>query len=293
MTSSALPTSTSHDGGEAVSPGPETLVIEAQSGWSRLNLADLWRYRELIYFMTWRDIKVRYKQTVLGAAWAIVQPVVNMIVFSVIFGRIAHLPSSGIPYPLFTFTALLPWTYFAYVLQQSGNSLVNNANMISKVYFPRLVLPLATLLAGLVDFVLALLVLVALMLWYHIYPGVDALFLPLFLLLTMVTALGAGTWFAALSVKYRDVKYVLPVVLQVWLYASPVAYSAGLVKGKFAVFYLLNPLAGVIDGFRWCLIGVGGPPRLGLVVAICVTAVLLSTGLLYFSQMEHEFADVI
>jgi lipopolysaccharide transport system permease protein len=271
----------------------EQVVIEPTRGWAALKFREIWRYRELLYFLTWRDIKVRYKQTALGVAWAIIQPVVDMVVFTLIFGHVAHLPSEGVPYPIFTFAALLPWTYFAYVMQQSGNSLVYNANMVSKVYFPRLALPISTGLAGLLDFAIAFVVLIGMMLFYHIHPGIQVLLLPLFLLLAIAVALGVGIWLAALNVEYRDVKYVLPLLTQVWLYASPVAYSASLVKGKLAIIYALNPMAGVIQGFRWTVLGVGKAPGLSLVPSVAVTLLLLVGGLFYFRRMEQTFADVI
>jgi lipopolysaccharide transport system permease protein len=268
-------------------------VIQPTHGWASLHLAELWRYRELVFFLTWRDIRVRYKQTALGAAWAIVQPVVTMVIFTLVFGRVAHLPSAGVPYQVFTFAALLPWTYFSYVLQQSGNSLVANANMISKVYFPRLVLPLSTALAGLVDFSIALVVFGVMMAVYHVHVDLRVLTLPLFLLLAIVTSLGAGLWLSALSVKYRDVKYLLPFLTQVWLFGSPIAYSANLVQGKLSVLYALNPLVAVIAGFRWALLGSGSPlgwtvlPSAGMAIAVFMS------GLFYFRRMEQTFADVI
>lgn len=269
------------------------VVIEPSHGLVKLNLRDLWRYRDLLYILAWRDVKVRYKQTALGAGWAIIQPVFNMIIFTLIFGHVAHLPSDGVPYAVFTLTALLPWTYFAYVLTQSGESLVENARMITKVYFPRLVLPVAAALAGLVDFVISFVVLVGLMLFFHVHPGVGVVFLPFFLLLAVVAGLSAGIWLSALNVKYRDVRYALPFLTQVWLYASPVAYSAGLVKGPLAIVYALNPMAGVIGGFRWALLGVGSAPGLSLVLSVVTTLLLLVGGLVYFRRMEQTFADLV
>jgi lipopolysaccharide transport system permease protein len=271
----------------------EPTVIKPSRGWTALQLGELWRYRELVYFLTWRDIKVRYKQTALGAAWAIIQPLATMIVFTLIFGRIAHLPSEGVPYPVFTFAALLPWTYFAYVLQQSGNSLISNANMLSKVYFPRLALPLSTGLAGLVDFAIAFCVFLVMMFFYHLHPGIRLITLPLFLLLAIVTAMGVGLWLSALSVAYRDVKYAIPFLLQVWLYASPVAYAAQLVTGKYSVLYSVNPMAGVIEGFRWALLGTSRPPGLSIVPSIVASCVLLISGLYYFKRVERTFADIV
>lgn len=278
-----------------VVPAPqlERTVIEPTRGWAALKLAELWRYRELIYYLTWRDIKVRYKQTGLGVAWAILQPVTQMIIFTVIFGRVARLPSEGIPYPIFTFSALLPWTYFSYVLQQSGGSLVGNASMISKIYFPRLVLPTSSALSGLMDFCIAFTVLIGMMVYYHVHPHVTMLLLPLFLLLAVVTALGVGIWLSALSVEYRDVKYILPVLTQLWMFASPVAYSARLVKGKMAILYALNPMSGVIQGFRWALLGAGRPPGVSLILPAAIAVIILVSGLFYFRRMEQTFADVV
>jgi lipopolysaccharide transport system permease protein len=277
------------DGGGAA----PTVVIQPSRGLAALNLRDLWRYRDLLYILAWRDVKVRYKQTALGAAWAIIQPVVNMVIFTVIFGHVAHLPSNGVPYAVFTLAALLPWTYFSYVLTQSGESLVGNANMISKVYFPRLVLPVSAALAGLVDFAVAFIVLAGMMLFFHVHLGIGLLFLPFFLLLAIAAALSVGIWLSALNVKYRDVRYTLPFITQVWLYASPVAYSAGLVKGKLALVYALNPMAGVIEGFRWALLGVGPTPGLNLLPSVAVTLLLLFSGLVYFRRMEQTFADMV
>ena len=273
--------------------GASTVVIQPSHGRVAINLHDLWRYRDLLYILAWRDVKVRYKQTALGAAWAIIQPVFNMFVFTIIFGHVAHLPSEGVPYALFTLTALLPWTYFAYVLMESGESLVENGRMISKVYFPRLVLPVSAALAGLVDFAVAFAVLIGLMLIYHVHPGMGVVLLPLFLLFAIAAGLAFGVWLSALNVKYRDVRYTLPFLTQVLLYASPVAYSAGLVKGKLAFVYAFNPMAGVIAGFRWCLLGVGPPPGLNLLPSLAVTLLLLGGGLIYFRRMEQTFADMV
>lgn len=269
-----------------------TVVIQPSRGWVRLNLRDVWLYRDLLFILAWRDVKVRYKQTVLGAGWAIIQPVFNMIIFTLIFGHVAHLPSEGVPYAVFTLTALLPWTYFSYVLMQSGESLVENARMVTKVYFPRLVLPIAAALAGLVDFGVSFLVLIGLMLGFHVHPGVGLVFLPLFLLLAIAAGLSAGIWLSALNVKYRDVRYALPFLSQVWLYASPVAYSAHLVKGPLALLYALNPMTGVIAGFRWALLN-APPPGLSLLLSLTTTFLLLLSGLIYFRRMEQTFADLV
>lgn len=274
-------------------PERRRIDIVPSRGWTSLNLPELWRYRELIFFLTWRDIKVRYKQTALGAAWAVIQPLVTMIVFTLIFGRVAHLPSDGVPYPVFVFAALLPWTYFAYVLQQSGTSVLTNANMVSKVYFPRLVLPLSTVAAGLVDFVMAFGVFICMMFIYHVPPSVRLAALPLFLLLAIVTAMGVGLWLSALSVAYRDVKYAIPFLVQVWLYASPVAYTAHLVTGKVAFLYALNPMAGVIRGFRWALLNTSDGPSSMLLPSVAASCLLLVTGLIYFKRVERTFADIV
>lgn len=275
-----------------VAEAPVT-VIQPSRGLVALNLRDLWRYRDLLYILAWRDVKVRYKQTALGAAWAIIQPVFNMVVFTVIFGRVAHLPSEGVPYALFTLAALLPWNYVAYVLTNAGESLVANGNMISKVYFPRLVLPVAAALAGLVDLAVASVVLAGLMLFYHVHPGVGIVALPLFVLFAVMAGLAAGLWLSALNVKYRDVRYTIPFLVQVGLYASPVAYATGLVKGPLSWVYALNPMTGVIDGFRWALLGVGPAPGLSLLPSVATTLLLLIGGLIYFRRMEQTFADMV
>jgi lipopolysaccharide transport system permease protein len=269
------------------------LVLEPSKGLVRLNLRDLWAYRELLYFLTWRDVKVRYKQTALGAAWAILQPVMTMAVFSVFFGRLAKMPSDGIPYPVFAFAALLPWQLFAYALSESANSLVGSQNLITKVYFPRLVVPIAAVLAGLVDFVIAFGVLLCLMWYYGIVPSASIVFLPVFVLLAVTTALSVGLWLSSLNVKYRDVRYTIPFLTQLWLFATPVAYPSSLVPEKWRALYGLNPMAGVVEGFRWALLGkVDGPgPLLG--VSVLAVAILLVGGLMYFRQTERTFADLV
>jgi len=272
---------------------PPVTIIRPSRGLVALNLRDLWRYRDLLYILAWRDVKVRYKQTALGAGWAIIQPVFNMVIFTIIFGHIAHLPSDGVPYALFTLAALLPWTYFSYVLTNSGESLVENGRMISKVYFPRLVLPISAALAGLVDLAVAFVVYVVMMLFYHIHPGIGLLFLPLFVLFGIAAGLSLGIWLSALNVKYRDVRYTIPFLTQVLLYASPVAYSASVVKGPLAYVYALNPMVGVIAGFRWALLGTGHLQILQLLPSIIVTLVLLIGGLVYFRRMEQTFADMV
>ena len=271
----------------------EVLVIRPSHGWLKLNLRDLWDYRELLYFLVWRDVKVRYKQTALGALWAILQPTMTMVVFSIFFGRLAKIPSDGVPYPVFAFTALLPWQLFAYALSESSNSLVGSQNLITKVYFPRLVIPIAGVLAGLVDFAIAFLVLLTLMWYYGIAPTAAIALLPLFVLLAIVTALSVGLWLAALNVKYRDVRYTLPFLTQLWMFATPVAYPSSLVPERWRALLGLNPMAGVVEGFRWALLGKAHQPGPLLIVSICAVIVLLIGGLMYFRKTEATFADVI
>jgi lipopolysaccharide transport system permease protein len=268
-------------------------VIRPSRGWVSLDLNQLWHYRELLFFLAWRDIKVRYMQTALGAAWAIMQPLLSMIVFTVFFGRLAKVPSDGIPYPLFAYTALVPWQLFAYALTESSNSVVLNERLISKVYFPRLVIPLASVLAGLVDFVIAFSLLIGMMIWYHITPTWAVLTLPLFVLFTMATALAVGLWLSALNVQYRDVRYTLTFIVQLWLFASPIAYPSSLVPVRWRPLYGLNPMVGVIEGFRWALLGNASAPGPMLAVSILVVAVLLTGGLYYYRRMEKTFADVV
>jgi len=258
-----------------------------------LRLRELWEYRELLYFLVWRDVKVRYKQTVLGAAWAILQPFLTMVVFSIFLGRLAGIPSEGIPYPIFAYTALLPWQLFAHALTESGNSLVANQQLITKVYFPRLVIPISAVLAGLVDFCIAFVVLLGMMVYYGVLPTKAVLALPLFLLLALATALAVGLWLSALNVQYRDVRYTLPFLTQFWLFATPIAYPSTLIPEQWRVVYGLNPMAGVVEGFRWALLGTGqGAGPMVVVSAIVVTALLIG-GLVYFRWMESSFADII
>jgi lipopolysaccharide transport system permease protein len=254
---------------------------------------ELWAYRELLFFMVWRDVKVRYKQTAIGAAWAILQPVTTMILFSIIFGHLARLPSNGIPYPLFAYSALVPWTLFTYALTQSSNSLVSNQALVSKVYFPRIFVPIAAALAGLVDFVLSFSVLIGMMVYYGVTPTAAIVLLPLFLLLAVATALAIGLWFSTLSVRYRDVQYTVPFIVQFWLFATPVAYSSTLIPGTWRLIYGLNPMAGVVDGFRWALLGERGNvgPMIGVSAAAVVVIAICS--LLYFQRTESTFADVL
>ncbi|MBN1147314.1 MAG: ABC transporter permease [Anaerolineales bacterium] len=280
---------------EPVAETPQLLHtrIEPTRGWVAINLKDLWDYRELLYFLTWRDIKVRYKQTALGAAWAILQPFLTMVVFSVFFGNLAKVPSDGLPYPIFSYTALLPWQLFAYALSGSGNSLVANQRLITKVYFPRLVIPIASVLSGLVDFVIAFVVLLGMMLYYRVYPTWAAATLPFFILLAILTALAVGLWLSALNVQYRDVRYVLPFLTQFWLFLTPIAYSSSLVPEWIRPLYGLNPMAGVVEGFRWALLGTTNQVGSLVLVSAVVVALLLLGGVMYFRRMEKTFADVI
>ncbi len=268
-------------------------TYEPTRGWLSLRLIEIWYYRELLYFLTLRDIKIRYKQTALGVAWAILQPLITMVIFSVIFGQLANLPSDGIPYPVFSYAALLPWGLFSGALQRAGTSLVANSNLITKVYFPRLVIPISAVAAGLLDFLIAFIVLLGLMLFYKIQLTWMILTIPLFMLLAILTALAVSLWLSALNVQYRDVQHIIPFLIQAWMYASPVAYSAGLIPtGPWRIIYGLNPLAGVIQGFRWALLG-ASPPNELLIVSIVIVLILLVSGLYYFRRMERTFADVI
>ena len=269
------------------------LRLEPSRGFLRINLRAVWEYRELLYFLVWRDIKVRYKQTALGAAWAILQPVMTMIVFSVFFGRLAKMPSDGIPYPVFAYAALLPWQLFAYALGESGNSLISNQGLITKVYFPRLVIPISAVLAGLVDFGIAFAVLLVLMLYYGIMPTAAVLLLPLFIVFALATALAVGLWLSALNVKYRDVRYTIPFLTQIWMFATPVAYPSSLVPEPWRALLGLNPMAGVVEGFRWALLGKATPPGPILIVSVVAVIAMLVGGLLYFRKTESTFADIV
>ncbi len=266
---------------------------QARQGWVAINFAELWQYRELLVFYAIRDIKVRYKQTLLGAAWAILQPVMTMLVFSIFFGKLAGVPSDGIPYPVFSFCALLPWQLFAFALTQSSNSLVQDAQVLTKVYFPRLIIPLASVIAGLVDFAIAFVVLIGMMLYFDIVPGRAMLTLPLFTVLALVAALSVGLWFSALNVKYIDVRYTIPFLAQFWLFVTPVAYSSSLVPSKWQTVFGINPMVGVVEGFRWALLGKAPPPGPMLIVSVAATVILLIGGLFYFRRMEKSFADIV
>ena len=267
--------------------------IEASRGWKPLAIGDIWAYRELLYFLVWRDVKIRYKQTALGAAWAILQPFMTMVVFSVFFGRLARMPSDGIPYPLFAFAALVPWTFFANGLNQASNSLVGSAALVKKVYFPRLVIPLASVISGAVDVVLSLLVLGAMMAYYGFVPSGNVVFLPVFLLLGLMAALAVSLWLSALNVEFRDVRYTLPFLTQLWLFATPIAYPSSLLSEPWRTVYGLNPMVGVVDGFRWALLDGAAQPGSIVVASSLATIVLLIGGAFYFRRMERTFADVI
>jgi lipopolysaccharide transport system permease protein len=265
---------------------------QARPGWVAIDFDELWRYRELVVFYAIRDIKVRYKQTLLGAGWAILQPLLTMVVFSIFFGNLARVPSDGIPYPIFAYCGLVPWQLFAYALTQSSNRVVEDAQVITKVYFPRLIVPLSSVIAGLVDFTIAFGALVVMMLYYDITPGWAVLTLPFFTFLALMAALAVGLWLSALNVKYRDVRYTIPFLAQLWLFVTPVAYSSSLVPPKWQALYGINPMAGVVNGFRWALLG-KTPPGPILFVSVMATAVLLIGGLFYFRRMEKSFADII
>jgi len=270
---------------------PSPVRIEPPRGWLELRLREVWDYRELLYFLVWRDVKIRYKQTAIGVLWVILQPLLTMGVFTLFFGRLAKLPSQGLPYPIFYFAALVPWTYFSYALQSATNVVVENQRVITKVYFPRLVLPFSAVLSGLVDFAIGFAVLAILTLAYGIRPALAALWLPALLLLAILTALGVGLWMSALNALYRDVRYVMPFVVQFWMFASPVAYPSTLVPERWRWLYGLNPMAGVIDGFRWALTGHGQPPGPVLLASTAMVAVVLVGGLFFFQRMEGTVAD--
>lgn len=274
-------------------PATHVLRIEPSRGWVSLKLAELWEYRELLYFLVWRDIKVRYKQTALGAAWAVIQPLFTMLVFSLFFGRLAKVPSDGIPYPVFSFAALVPWTFFAQGLTLASDSLVGSANLIRKVYFPRLVIPASAVFAGVVDFSIAFTMLLVLMLFYGIVPTRNIVWLPALLLLALVTSLGVGLWLSALNVKFRDVKYMVPFVTQFWMFATPIAYPSSLLRDPWRTLYGLNPMAGVIEGFRWALLGTATAPGPMVLVSAGASLAILVSGAFYFRRMEKTFADTV
>ena len=270
-----------------------TLVLEPPRGWRFIDFRELWRYRELLYFLVWRNVKVRYKQTVLGASWAIIQPFATMVVFTLIFGGLAKIPSDDIPYPIFSYSALVPWTFFANGLTRVSTSLVSSASLISKVYLPRLVIPISAVLSNLVDFALAFIVLVGMMVFYRVMPTLAILWLPLFLLLATATCLGVGLWLSAMYVQVRDIGYAVPFLIRLWMFATPVVYPSSLVPEKWRVLLGLNPMTGVIEGFRWALLGNTSPPSSMIFASVGVAAFLLVSGALYFRRMEKSFADVM
>ena len=269
------------------------LHIEPSRSWPSVNLQELWAYRELLYFLVWRDVKVRYKQTVIGAAWAIFQPLMTMVVFTVVFRKFGDMPSDGLPYPLFSYAALLPWEYFAKSLNSSISSVVANSHLITKVYFPRLLLPISATLSGIIDFGISFAFLLAMMIWFGFVPTWNALALPFFLLLTILTALSVSFWLSVINVRYRDVGQAIPFLIQLWLFASPVAYPVSVVPAKWRLLYSLNPMAGVIEGFRWALLGKESPDFGVIAVSTIVVVALLFGGIVYFKRMERTFADVV
>ncbi len=265
--------------------------IEASNGFVPIKVKELWEYRELFFFLVWRDIKVRYKQTALGAAWAIIQPVMTMIVFSIFFGKLGKIPSDGVPYPIFSFAALVPWVLFSNGLTQATTSLVGSSHLIKKVYFPRLIIPVASVLAGVVDFFLAFGVLLLMMLYFGIFPTINILWLPVFLFMTVTASLAVSLWLSALNVEYRDIKYIIPFLSQIWLFATPIAYSSSLLSEPWRTLYGLNPMVGVVEGFRWALLGTDTQPGFMVVVSLVASLVFLISGAFYFRRMEKTFAD--
>lgn len=274
-------------------PDTPVIRIEPSKGLVSLHLKDVWEYRELLYFLTWRDIKVRYKQSLLGVGWSVLQPLLTMIIFTFVFGRFAGVPSEGVPYPLFSFAALLPWQYFASAVGRSGVSIVNSSNLIAKVYFPRLIIPLSAAIAPAVDFAVTLVMLILLMAYYGVVPTVHVVFLPAFFLLAFAAAMAVSLWLSALHVRYRDVGYVIPFLVQIWMFISPVAYPSSLVPEQWRFLYGLNPMAGVIEGFRWALFGQGHPPDMAVGLSVAVTFVVLLGGLFFFQKTEETFADIV
>jgi lipopolysaccharide transport system permease protein len=271
----------------------EITYIKPSKGWGSLNLRELWIYRELIYFLTWRDLKVRYKQTALGAGWAVLQPVLSMIVFTIFFGQLLNVPSEGVPYPIFSYAALLPWGVFAKALNDTGRSLVSNRAMLTKIYFPRMVIPLASVFSSLADFLIAFVVMLGLMYYYQIAPTSNIWTLPLFLLLAVITALGVGLWLSAMNVLYRDIGYMIPYITQLWFYLTPIVYPASKVPEQWQFFYALNPMIGVVEGFRWALLGTADAPSPMIAVSAFISMALFVSGMFYFRRMERTFADMV
>lgn len=275
-------------------PPDRTLtVIEPRQGWVSLDLGELWHFRELLFFLTWRTIKVRYTQTVMGAAWAVIQPLMTMVVFSLFFGRLAKMPSDGVPYPVFSYAALVPWSFFASGITQSSNSLVSGSNLLRKVYFPRLFMPVSSVLSGGLDFLIAFTVLLGLMAWYGFGPTANVVWLPLLVLLALVTALGTGVWLSALNVQFRDIRYTLPFLVQLWMFSTPIVYPSSLLPEAWRPLYAINPMVGVIEGFRWALLGTETPPGPMVGVSAVAAIALLASGTLYFRRVERTLADVV
>jgi lipopolysaccharide transport system permease protein len=271
----------------------QIVLLKPAKGWVSLGLGEIVKYHELLYFFIWRDIKVRYKQTVLGASWAIIQPFFTMVVFSLFFGNLAKIPSDGIPYPLFSYAALVPWTFFANGLNNGSNSVVGGANLITKVYFPRLVMPIATVLAGAIDFAISFVVLLGMMFYFGVTPTINVVWLPMLLLLAMVTSLGVSLWLSAMNVKFRDVRFVIPFLTQLWLFATPIAYPSSLLPEKWRIIYAINPMVGVVEGFRWALLGTNTAPGAIILISSAVAVLLLISGAFYFRHMERTFADIV
>lgn len=278
-------------GSERPAADVSTVLIRPSSGWISFGLKELWAYRELLYFLVWRDVKVRYKQTAIGAAWAIVQPLMTMLIFLAVFRGLAKVPSDGIPYPIFTFTALLAWNLFSGALNRCTTSVVGQSNLISKVYFPRLIVPISATVSGVVDFAVAFMLLLGMMIWFGVYPSWALVALPFFLALALLTALAVGLWLSALNVRYRDVGHVIPFLIQLWMFASPVAYPVSLVPEKWRYFYSLNPVAGVIEGFRWTLLGKERPDLAVIALSTSAVIVILLGGIVYFKRTERTFVD--
>ena len=276
-----------------VTPEPQRVRIRPSRGWVALNLKDLWVYRELLYFLTWRDIKVRYKQTLLGASWAIIQPLFTMLLFTLFFGKLAHVPSDGVPYPIFAYAGLLPWTFFSNAVTNSGNSLVGSSNLITKVYFPRMIIPGAAVGAGLVDFAIAFIILIVLMIYYGVALTWSIVMLPVLIILLTLLAIGVGMWTSALNVKYRDIRYALPFVIQLWLFASPIIYPASLMPLKWRWVLWLNPLSGIIEGFRSSLLGTNRFDWTALGLSTVLTLAVLVYSAYTFRRMEKVFADIV
>ena len=267
--------------------------IAPTKGWVSLQLTELWEYRELLYFLIWRDIKVRYKQSVLGGAWAIIQPFFTMVVFSLFFGKLAKMPSDGIPYPIFSYAALVPWSFFANGLNQASNSLVGNSNLINKVYFPRMAMPIASVLGGFVDFILAFIMLIGMIFYYGMVPTINIIWLPFFLILAFITSLGASLWLSAMYVQFRDIRHIIPFLTQIWLFATPIVYPSSLLSEPWRTLYGINPMVGVVEGFRWALLGVHTAPGPIIIVSSITAMGLLISGAFYFRRMEKTFADVV